>query len=513
MMNTTSAGSTSGVAAAIADTVTLTWQEWKQRGNNFIDRKDFLAAANAYTEAIDAIESAEDNEDGRRNLHILYSNRSAAFASRAHGDGGEANMLSSTQDFRSAVADGRKCIELCHTFAKGYARIATGLQGLGDHAQAIEVLKIGLQVEPGSAIVKAALARAVRIREVAASGQGMFFINGGPPIEGTADNALLQLLQRYGTGTIRSARGFEAGTTVNLTCAGLYSQPDAYVDLPPYSLGTAGQVIVSGGDEAKQEVWDTLVAAVTSSDPRCCCAAVNLLSHGPLHSDYWPFHLFQGGIGAFATFSRTLPIWTSAHVCFAVANLVTSTQRVLRCCRKVELQHSALMLFKTVAIPAVGEPPVGAEGEGSFLKAAEDVIFKTFLMPTVQVVSNLVDQLAEAQRQPGGVGSFPCPEGGSSVSAFSRCVGPLLHAVFALADICLMRNIFEGEVEVPPSCGASGLICMCDPDVEISVDAGAVDDGPRGRKEDQEEVARLVREMLRLRAFVRAAEELEQGAI
>jgi tetratricopeptide (TPR) repeat protein len=119
----------------------MSWEERKAAGNTAIGQHQYAAAISAYTEAI-AIVDAEGKETavgsvGRKQQHILYSNRSAAYLSRAKGEGGAANLLQSTGYFESALADGRKCIELCHTFMKGYNRTAAALEGLADYAQAI----------------------------------------------------------------------------------------------------------------------------------------------------------------------------------------------------------------------------------------------------------------------------------------------------------------------------------------------------------------------------------------
>lgn len=50
--------------------------------------------------------------------HVLYSNRSASYAS--------------IKDFNKALEDANKCVELSPGWSKGYGRKGAALHGLGD---------------------------------------------------------------------------------------------------------------------------------------------------------------------------------------------------------------------------------------------------------------------------------------------------------------------------------------------------------------------------------------------
>ena len=110
-----------------------------------------------------------------------------------------------------------------------------------DHAMS-GVLQLGLQVEPGNILLQQSCARVTERMQSEAEGKtGYFVINGGPPIAGTVDHALLQTLQSFGTGTMRTTRTLEAGEELSLVC-GLYPSSMSKVDLPPHSEGSVMQV-------------------------------------------------------------------------------------------------------------------------------------------------------------------------------------------------------------------------------------------------------------------------------
>ena len=76
--------------------------------------------------------------------HILYSNRSAAYASK--------------KDWPQALADGTKTTELKPEWAKGWGRKAAALHGARDYEAAEEAYNAGLKLDPENAQLKSGLA-------------------------------------------------------------------------------------------------------------------------------------------------------------------------------------------------------------------------------------------------------------------------------------------------------------------------------------------------------------------
>ncbi|KAJ1472225.1 hypothetical protein T484DRAFT_1915103 [Baffinella frigidus] len=111
----------------------------KEKGNAAFQAKDYTTAVWWFTKAIAA--------DGAN--HVLFSNRSAAFAGLAQWD--------------KALGDADMCISLKPDWGKGYARCGAAHHGRGDLPGAY---KQGLTVEPGLAMLIQGLA------SVKASGQG-----------------------------------------------------------------------------------------------------------------------------------------------------------------------------------------------------------------------------------------------------------------------------------------------------------------------------------------------------
>lgn len=93
--------------------------ELKEKGNQALNAEKFDEAIAAYTEAIGL--------DGKN--HVLYSNRSAAYAKAGK--------------FAEALEDAEKTIELNPTWAKGYSRKGAAASGLCDYMKAIEAYNEG----------------------------------------------------------------------------------------------------------------------------------------------------------------------------------------------------------------------------------------------------------------------------------------------------------------------------------------------------------------------------------
>ncbi|KAL2891048.1 Heat shock protein STI1 [Ceratocystis lukuohia] len=107
--------------------------ELKTLGNKAIAAKDFDEAIAKFTEAI-AIDSSN---------HILYSNRSAAYASK--------------KDWTNALNDATKTTELKPDWAKGWGRKGAALHGKGDLVGANDAYEAGLKVDPNNAQLKSGL--------------------------------------------------------------------------------------------------------------------------------------------------------------------------------------------------------------------------------------------------------------------------------------------------------------------------------------------------------------------
>ncbi|ONM15446.1 Hsp70-Hsp90 organizing protein [Zea mays] len=100
-------------------------------------------AAGRFEEAVqhfsDAIALAPDN-------HVLYSNRSAAYASLWR--------------YAEALDDAKRTVALKPDWAKGYSRLGAAHLGLGDAPKAVEAYEKGLALEPSNEALKSGLAQA-----------------------------------------------------------------------------------------------------------------------------------------------------------------------------------------------------------------------------------------------------------------------------------------------------------------------------------------------------------------
>lgn len=75
--------------------------------------------------------------------HILYSNRSAAYASK--------------KDWDSALNDADKTTQIKPDWVKGWGRKGAALHGKGDLAGASDAYEEGLKVDPSNAQIKSGL--------------------------------------------------------------------------------------------------------------------------------------------------------------------------------------------------------------------------------------------------------------------------------------------------------------------------------------------------------------------
>lgn len=101
--------------------------EFKAQGNAAFAAKDFQKAADLFTQAINA--SPTPN-------HVLYSNRSGAYAS--------------LKDYKKALADAEETVKINPTWVKGYNRRGAALHGLGEIPEAVEAYDHALKLDPSN---------------------------------------------------------------------------------------------------------------------------------------------------------------------------------------------------------------------------------------------------------------------------------------------------------------------------------------------------------------------------
>lgn len=106
----------------------------KEAGNAAFKAGQYDEAVRHFTAAI----------EGDASSHVLYSNRSAAYAKQG--------------EFKNALLDGNKCIELAPEWGKGYSRRGAAYVGLRNWRAAKGAYEKGLEVDPSNAAMKAELA-------------------------------------------------------------------------------------------------------------------------------------------------------------------------------------------------------------------------------------------------------------------------------------------------------------------------------------------------------------------
>ncbi|EYU26825.1 hypothetical protein MIMGU_mgv1a003301mg [Erythranthe guttata] len=125
--------------------------EAKAKGNAAFSAGNFDDAVAHFT---DAIGLAPTN-------HVLYSNRSAAYAS--------------LNKFSEALSDAEKTVELKPDWGKGYSRLGAAHMGLRSYDDAVSSYKRGLEIDPNNDALKSGLADAE-----AASSRSSRTRGGGP---------------------------------------------------------------------------------------------------------------------------------------------------------------------------------------------------------------------------------------------------------------------------------------------------------------------------------------------
>lgn len=110
--------------------------EAKAKGNAAFSAGDFTSAVSHFS---DAIALAPTN-------HVLYSNRSASYAS--------------LQKYADALSDAKKTVELKPDWSKGYSRLGAAHLGLGHFDDAVSAYKKGLEIDSNNEALKSGLADA-----------------------------------------------------------------------------------------------------------------------------------------------------------------------------------------------------------------------------------------------------------------------------------------------------------------------------------------------------------------
>ncbi|KAI5298280.1 ubiquitin-protein transferase activating protein, partial [Ascosphaera pollenicola] len=122
----------------------------KAEGNKAFAAKDFQTAVEKFTEAI-ALDPTN---------HVLYSNRSGAYAS--------------LRDFQKALEDAEKVTEIKADWPKGWGRKGAALHGLGDLLGANDAYEEALKLDPSNAQAKSGLDAVKRAMESESEGAGDF---------------------------------------------------------------------------------------------------------------------------------------------------------------------------------------------------------------------------------------------------------------------------------------------------------------------------------------------------
>ncbi|OMP86535.1 Heat shock protein sti1-like protein [Diplodia seriata] len=120
----------------------------KAEGNKFFSAKQFPEAIEKFTQAIEVDPSN----------HVLYSNRSACYAS--------------LRDFEKALSDAEKTTEIKPDWSKGWARKGAALHGKGDLVTAVDAYEEAVKLDPANAQAKSGLDAVQRAIQAEASRDG-----------------------------------------------------------------------------------------------------------------------------------------------------------------------------------------------------------------------------------------------------------------------------------------------------------------------------------------------------
>ncbi|KAK5724171.1 Hsp90 cochaperone [Elasticomyces elasticus] len=121
----------------------------KAEGNKLFAAKDFEGAAEKFSEAIEADPTN----------HVLYSNRSGAYAS--------------LKNFDKALEDAIKTTEIKPDWAKGWGRKGAALHGTGDLVGAVDAYEEALKLDPANAQAKSGLTSVQKAIDAEARADGL----------------------------------------------------------------------------------------------------------------------------------------------------------------------------------------------------------------------------------------------------------------------------------------------------------------------------------------------------
>lgn len=109
-------------------------ERFKLEGNQYFSSKNFERAIESFTKAIELSDVPN---------HVLYSNRSACYAS--------------LKDFTNALNDAQECIKINDSWSKGYNRIGAAYLGLKNFDEAKKAYNKALELDPNNASAKEGL--------------------------------------------------------------------------------------------------------------------------------------------------------------------------------------------------------------------------------------------------------------------------------------------------------------------------------------------------------------------
>ncbi|KAL1297941.1 hypothetical protein AAFC00_006454 [Neodothiora populina] len=145
----------------------------KAEGNRLFTAKNFEGAVEKFSQAIE-IDPTN---------HVLYSNRSGAYAS--------------LRDFEHSLADATKCTEIKPDWAKGWSRKGAALHGQGNLIDATDAYEKALEIDPSNSQAKSGFDAVKRAIEAEAKADGF---NSSDPMGGLGnmfnDPQLIQKLAK-----------------------------------------------------------------------------------------------------------------------------------------------------------------------------------------------------------------------------------------------------------------------------------------------------------------------------